>query len=479
MGTHTEQVDTVYKDEIASVLLDLKRKKENITFVDVFDELKDTVVNSFEDGDTLQSFESSWMKRVSSVAALMSIRLEGSSTRNKTWKAITERLVAKDSNNVEASTTDTAPSSTRSSSASGRLDATDKEQIEDTFNNLDESKMWVLSTGTVVEKQMKALALASNFDHPCHSLILDPDDDNWTDYFTKEELHEIRAFRRYKLKELPGEVVEYLSSFGNVEDAKDCYKQAFQTFFNPSEQPDLSWIQFSFIRCARFFFKTGTIDFSNMTEADLSRVWDFIATAFDTSQVRAVYGEKASNATSNGRNKKRKLEAIEPRKRSFIGSKVDLLFTTASGEELGCNEVGIVKNDNSTKELNDGRVKQLKTLKAMLCQLASQSPSFARQLRTVGYTIMGPKVNMILMDFPAGYVCRVTRTGNLYFPGDSRQFVRGMKPLMALAWHGKSAMEESLSLMLNDREDIRIEFTGSSANDAMIPPCFWRSYRSL
>ncbi|KAG0173948.1 hypothetical protein DFQ29_007673 [Apophysomyces sp. BC1021] len=75
---------------------------------------------------------------------------------------------------------------------------------------------------------------------------------------------------------------------------------------------------------------------------------------------------------------------------------------------------------------------------------------------------MGSKTNMVLMDFPGGYTCRVTRTGNLHFLGDSRQFVRGMKPLMAPAWHGKSAMEESLNLILNDREDIRIEFTGSS-----------------
>lgn len=68
-----------------------------------------------------------------------------------------------------SSSTISAPTSLESYSSSStskqiKLSPLQKEIIVDMFAKLDETKMWRLSTGTVVENQMKVFALECNFE---------------------------------------------------------------------------------------------------------------------------------------------------------------------------------------------------------------------------------------------------------------------------------------------------------------------------
>ncbi|GAN03423.1 hypothetical protein MAM1_0040c02876 [Mucor ambiguus] len=69
-------------------------------------------------------------------------------------------------------TTTTATSAAASSSSESsnttkqlKLCSDDKEKIKNLFDSLDESKMWKLSTGTIVEEKMKEFALNCIYEH--------------------------------------------------------------------------------------------------------------------------------------------------------------------------------------------------------------------------------------------------------------------------------------------------------------------------
>jgi hypothetical protein len=61
-------------------------------------------------------------------------------------------------------TTTSSDSSSSSTTKQLKLFPDDKEKVKHMFNNLDESKMWKLSTGTIVEKKMKEFALNCTYE---------------------------------------------------------------------------------------------------------------------------------------------------------------------------------------------------------------------------------------------------------------------------------------------------------------------------
>lgn len=60
---------------------------------------------------------------------------------------------------TSTSTTTAAATAESSNTKQLKLSSDDKEKIKNLFDNLDERKMWKLSTGTVVEEKMKQFAL--------------------------------------------------------------------------------------------------------------------------------------------------------------------------------------------------------------------------------------------------------------------------------------------------------------------------------
>ncbi|CAO3614574.1 unnamed protein product [Mucor hiemalis] len=129
-----------------------------------------------------------------------------------------------------SSSSTSAPTSLDSCSSSSskqiKLSPLQKGIVVDMFAMLDGTKMWRLSTGTVVEQQMKMFALECNFEQciifeimtnsqdfasdPVHSMVLDVSDKSWLKYFTPEEIQEIKNHQKKVLVDLPSTIEDYI-----------------------------------------------------------------------------------------------------------------------------------------------------------------------------------------------------------------------------------------------------------------------------
>ncbi|ORZ05280.1 hypothetical protein BCR42DRAFT_301073, partial [Absidia repens] len=209
-----------------------------------------------------------------------------------------------------------------------RLSPKDKADIKMMYDGLIESKMWKLSTGKMVEKSMMDLAMKCDYEHPCHSLILDPEDRLWEEYFTMDELEEIAAYNAPIIPTPPYEFEQYLSLLQQASTAKECHQLALKESFDWDNEGPCAWIQSTICHISRLFIKG--INFQQVSETDLLlRPFHFLSSVFDDSPVDADYGELASNATKAAMNKKRCIDST--------GDKVDIIYRS-KGVELGCVE---------------------------------------------------------------------------------------------------------------------------------------------
>ncbi|CEI90212.1 hypothetical protein RMCBS344292_04541 [Rhizopus microsporus] len=86
------------------------------------------------------------------------------------------------------------PSSSASSAPKQpKLSFLDKDYIKKLYEDLN-TTMWKLSSGVVVEKKVKEFALACNFEHSVHSLVLDLSNESWKKYFSDQDIAEMMNY---------------------------------------------------------------------------------------------------------------------------------------------------------------------------------------------------------------------------------------------------------------------------------------------
>ncbi|KAG1474063.1 hypothetical protein G6F56_000588 [Rhizopus delemar] len=149
------------------------------------------------------------------------------------------------------------------------------------FAKLNETKMWRLSTGTVVEQQMKMFILERNFEYPVHSMVLDVSDKSWLKHFTPEEIQEIKNYQKKVLEDLSSTIEDYVKKLRECQDVtvlKSMLKQELS-------DPGCEWIRSSLLQFIHLF-KCNYLSLSTQTEGDiLRRIWFFVDTAFDDSKI--------------------------------------------------------------------------------------------------------------------------------------------------------------------------------------------------
>jgi hypothetical protein len=142
-------------------------------------------------------------------------------------------------------------------------------------------------------------------------------------------------------------------------------------------------------------------------------------------------------------------------KRKAMGRRADLILRKGSAE-YGCAEAG-AKDEGlwGTKKLLEKGVKAAKALKDMLNQLSDlvgNDESSVRQLCTIGYIlsgivmdsnlcikrdaliiiyIIGMSLEVMIMDSPTGYCCRITRSQLFSIPTSAIQVKSKLLPLMS------------------------------------------------
>ncbi|KAI9343717.1 hypothetical protein BD770DRAFT_193960 [Pilaira anomala] len=195
-----------------------------------------------------------------------------------------------------------APTSLDSYSSNSRkqnkLSPLQKGIVVDMFAKLDETKMWRLSTGTVVEQQVKMFALEYNFEHPVHSMVLNVSGKSWLKYFTPEEIQEIKNHQKKVLVDLSSTIEDYIKKLRECQNVTMLKSMLAQELSDPG----CEWIRSSLLRCIHLF-ECNYLPLSAQTEGDiLRRIWFFVDTAFDYSKIDCRGGEKASKSSFAGRN---------------------------------------------------------------------------------------------------------------------------------------------------------------------------------
>lgn len=280
---------------------------------------------------------------------------------------------------------------------------------------------------------------------------------------------------------IPEELQTLLSSFENkgYTTPGHYYDHALEYKFPLGACFDKQWVQESVIpACELFDCHHNRLNLNDYPEGNmLHEVWSFVYKLYKDREIVAKVGENCSVANSMAKNNKRSLEAITPRERKRIGSKLDILFT-ADKNELGACEVG--KEDVSIiddKYLNDGSKKLPNTLREMLVAQISINPDKANSLCTVGYLMMGKLQNLrltrfmvqklfaktidsllgiyvelLVVDMPFGsLISRVVRSSRLAYPVKINNFAIDYIPLLELAYTGKQIMQNNINV-LDDRK---------------------------
>lgn len=194
-----------------------------------------------------------------------------------------------------------------------------------------------------------------------------------------------------------------------------------------------------------YLFITNYLPITDQNERDLMRrVWSFIDTAFDTSELKFRV-EKESRGSKLSRNKKRKLSAVDKMERQAIGLIPDMLIFY---DKLEFGFAEVAKEDDNTKELVEGGNKCSSLMLSMFSSLCAVSPTLKNQIKITCFLISRLKLTPMQLCNPIGYVKIMKRGDPLLYPLHSSVFCKRMFPLLELIWVTKLEMEKLLQEVL-------------------------------
>ncbi|KAI9480652.1 MAG: hypothetical protein EXX96DRAFT_594822 [Benjaminiella poitrasii] len=290
---------------------------------------------------------------------------------------------------------------------------------------------------------MKKSAEEPVYKHPVHSLILDPNDSIWKQYFTTTELHEIRHHRTPKLPIIPNNLQEYLNSYNkNWKSGKELYSFADNQRHDPIEEFD-----------KKVFLYNDKLKLDDSPKHDLlHKGWSFIYRIFKDVQAKSMFGERASGAVALGKNEERDMEAKDRRSRKAVDTKLDILFKIGFNEHDFCKVGKYDVTICDDKYFNDSFIKLPKTLRDMLFLLVQDNPSKVNQLSTIEFLVMGLAIELVVMDIPVGnYITQITKTERFMFSTTIDTIAIDSVPLLELTWKSKEIMKQ-VHKTLNDRK---------------------------
>ncbi|KAI9018724.1 hypothetical protein CLU79DRAFT_847064 [Phycomyces nitens] len=398
-----------YSKVIAYAMNQLKDAGKSISIHDVVYILRNEIIQSYTPSD-INSFKRIWLSRITETARLKGFTLE----------------------------------------------------IAKTFSSLDRSNMWTLSTGTVVELKMEEFSKTCNFDHPSHSLILDPDDTlTWDGTFTRQELDEIRSFKAPAFEIVPKTII----SMPKHQSLDQMHKNVSEQYINPRSDSYNYWVKKSLIEGLDILMSNKASTIGDSEAEIVDRIWKIIPWAFDQGEIVAKR-EITSEVSTSQMNERRKLSSIDKISRQKTGKRVDMIFKYDSFE-IGVYEAKKSSKDYSDGGISDERIKVPKIMKGMLTKLLTVAPSQQRQLKTIGLITSGLNIKLLAMDSPNGYVCRIQKTEAATYPSNKGLFIKLIQRCLRTIWCSRLTMERTITMMTEaDDEEV-------SSSSLMLPPCFF------
>ncbi|CAG8618502.1 728_t:CDS:10 [Paraglomus brasilianum] len=330
-------------------------------------------------------------------------------------------------------------------------------RFKEAYEQMDDTKKWVLSSGKVVEDQLYKFGLKCTHEHLCHSFIIDPDDASLMNekVFTKSEIEEIRTYRRQALPNMPQDLLAYLVNYkkSNISDLKDLLfcSESWKSAYNRERDFDRDWIRNTVDNLLRLY-EAKSLD-KDHSEAWLNlHVWSLVDRAFQN------------------------VDGIEVERIGIVLSlrRGDLIIRTMS-KEFGCGEAGrLFSGNNGTKILRERGLKTPKVMKDQFDDLCAgqTNENTVRKLRTVGFIHAGLSVLLLTLDSPTGYICRISRSNLLRIPSTVSEFGKRVLPVIMLVWKAKKIVCDTIEIMGNDdnNEDGLEALQRSCDNDPRLTP---------
>ncbi|RGB28441.1 hypothetical protein C1646_819106 [Rhizophagus diaphanus] len=307
------------------------------------------------------------------------------------------------------------------------------------FRKLENTKKWILTSGKVVEDELYKFGMRCNYEHLCHSFIIDPEDRSFVEenIFSPSEFKEIYTYNQKSLPNLPQDLLEYLGSYqlSTISDlrARVFRSEPWQSAYNRQKDFDKDWIRNTVDNLIREYETDSLKKGVHLEGWLLSHVWLFIDKAFEN------------------------IEGVE------------------AIREYGCGEAGnLYTGYNGTKILRERGLKTPKMMKDQfddLCIHMGSKEKKVRKLETIGFIHAGLSVLLLRLDSPAGYVSRISRSKMLTIPSNISEFCKGVLPAIILAWKAKKIVSNVIEMMNeNDEENPLQALQQSCENNSLLSP---------
>jgi hypothetical protein len=284
------------------------------------------------------------------------------------------------------------------------------------YHSLDPSKMWTLkSSGRIVEKVIYEYARNLSHESCLHSFIINDIDKEAESLFHKEEWKEIFSSNSKEVPKIDKSLTNLMKKY-SVTDLSLLQNIIFEPFlpagtlYSNKEHFDLNYVHLVYsIIHTLWENEDFTLDSSRLEGWYQHNIWSpIIDPAFHNSKINLVRGEGMSTASSD-----RKNDARCDADRKKIGKKADGIFRLKGDRlEFGGIEAGRKwEGKNGRKHLQDSK-KLSKMLRDMLVQLTKEcngDEQVVRKLQTVGMLHSANRFQLLTMDIPNGYMCRVKR----------------------------------------------------------------------
>ncbi|CDH58433.1 hypothetical protein RO3G_13306 [Lichtheimia corymbifera JMRC:FSU:9682] len=480
-----------YKEVISSTLLNARDSGQtSVSLSWYLKEEADYIASTYEPHIDFGDFKSQWTRRIIEMARTLNIPMENDSP---SWNVVLAAILRRSdgnnknqqtgatpiSNNYTTSsvtdetattTTTTFHTTTTTSSESARkLSKADIDKVQQMYDDLQPERMWILSTGKPVEKEMQKFAQECEYEHPVHSLILDPTDPCWKAYFTPQELRQIQSYQSVSIPSFPDHLKTYLGTFSKMRTVQEIDDQLRASPIFSLENADLRWIQKTIMDVVNMY-AYGFFPTTRESETDyVYHVWGMIRSCLSPARIK-IFSGIDSKASIERRNSDRQAAGITSMRRRRRGKKPDMIFAY-DALELGCTEAGLSDDGpTGTKEIKEGVLKIPKELKNMLLRLVAVAPQNRHDISTIGFIISGLQISMLVMDIPCGYVCRLSRTDRYAFPISPDFMSKQLTPILQLIYSAKELMLKTID-KLRASDTVPVSFI-SGADDTPIPPAF-------
>ncbi|KAI7853491.1 hypothetical protein BDC45DRAFT_510399 [Circinella umbellata] len=138
--------------------------------------------------------------------------------------------------------------------------------------------------------------------------------------------------------------------------------------------------------------------------------------------------------------------------------------------EIGFNEVGLKdEGENDPKELHESGMKAPKMLKDFFVSILHDRPSIIHSIKTGAFIISGLHMSSIIMDCPAGSVCRITQSERASFPLAPEVCSTQLIPIIELVYRTRLYLMETVEA-INGCNQV-VSLGKKCKKRVLVPPC--------